>query len=254
MSLNAICLRYRASPHLSALCSYAMELGCCFFAGCLTTQQHASVSQGRICSDSFTCCHTEVEAANQTFYLTQSQYTDTGPTSPGADPITPGTWQGVPILKSLVSGMTRPGKKKTRRKRDSKPGSSALETDALTTRPTRRWRNRALLFSRVSAESRVWLGRPRWPGDKVSASRAGCLGIQPCFAPASGTSDLTGTLLATLPGEWCHRVNAGTGWPGVSIESPGEWIWSATLFSVWQHVYLREQIRPRDTLCTLLGC
>ena len=28
------------------------------------------------------------------FHLTQSQYTDTGPTSPRADPITPGTWQG----------------------------------------------------------------------------------------------------------------------------------------------------------------
>ena len=62
--------------------------------GCLTSQQHASVSQGRICSDNFTCCHTETEAADQTFYLTQSQYTDTGPTSPSADPITPGAWQG----------------------------------------------------------------------------------------------------------------------------------------------------------------
>ena len=40
------------------------------------------VSQGRICSDNLTCCHTEVEAADQTFYLTQSQYTDTGPNSP----------------------------------------------------------------------------------------------------------------------------------------------------------------------------
>ena len=28
------------------------------------------------------------------FHLTQSQYTDTGPTSPRADPVTPGTWQG----------------------------------------------------------------------------------------------------------------------------------------------------------------
>ena len=62
--------------------------------GCLTTQQQASVSQGRICSDNLTCCHTEVEVADQTFYLTQSQYTDTGPTSPSADPITPGAWQG----------------------------------------------------------------------------------------------------------------------------------------------------------------
>ena len=64
------------------------------FVGCLTSQQQASVSQGRICSDNFTCCHTETEAADQTFYLTQSQYTDTGPTSPSADPITPGAWQG----------------------------------------------------------------------------------------------------------------------------------------------------------------
>ena len=64
------------------------------FVGCLTSQQHASVSQGRICTDNFTCCHTEIEAADQTFHLTQSQYTDTGPTSPSADPITPGAWQG----------------------------------------------------------------------------------------------------------------------------------------------------------------
>ena len=35
--------------------------------GCLTSQQHASVSQGRICTDNFTCCHTEIEAADQTF-------------------------------------------------------------------------------------------------------------------------------------------------------------------------------------------
>ena len=62
--------------------------------GCLTSQQHASVSQGRICTDNFTCCHTEIEVADQTFYLTQSQYTDTGPTSPRADPISPGAWQG----------------------------------------------------------------------------------------------------------------------------------------------------------------
>ena len=71
------------------------------FVGCLTTQQHASVSQGRICSDKFTCCHTEIEVADQTFYLTQSQYTDTGPTSPSTEPIVPGA-TGVPILKSLV--------------------------------------------------------------------------------------------------------------------------------------------------------
>ena len=68
----------------------------CWLVGCLTSQQQAGVSQGRICSDNFTCCHTEIEVADQTFYLTQSQYTDTGPTTPSADPRTPGAWQGSP--------------------------------------------------------------------------------------------------------------------------------------------------------------
>ena len=65
------------------------------FVGCLTSQQQASVCQGRICTDNLRCCHTEIEVADQTFHLTQSQYTDTGPTSPSADPITPGAWQGI---------------------------------------------------------------------------------------------------------------------------------------------------------------
>ena len=65
-----------------------------FFVDCLASQQQAGVSQGRICSDNFTCSDTEIVVADQTFYLTQSQYTDTGPTSPSADPISPGAWQG----------------------------------------------------------------------------------------------------------------------------------------------------------------
>ena len=50
-----------------------MRLPCdrvCLLVGCLTSQLHAGVSQGRFCSDNFTCCHTETEVANQTFYLT----------------------------------------------------------------------------------------------------------------------------------------------------------------------------------------
>ena len=46
--------------------------------------------RGRICSDKFTSCHTEIQIADQTFYLTQSQCTDTGSTSPSDDSITPG--------------------------------------------------------------------------------------------------------------------------------------------------------------------
>ena len=59
------------------------------YVGCLTSQQHTSVSQGRICSDYFA----EIEVADQAFYLTQSQYTDAGPTSPSADPVTSGNSQ-----------------------------------------------------------------------------------------------------------------------------------------------------------------
>ena len=62
--------------------------------GCITSQQHAGVSQRRICSDNGTCFHTEMEAADLTFFLTKSQNIDTGPTSPRDDSITPGAWQG----------------------------------------------------------------------------------------------------------------------------------------------------------------
>ena len=102
----------------ATIISNAEEVG--WLVGCLTSQQHASVSQGRICSDNFTCCHTEIEVADPTFYLTQSQYTDTGPTSPSADPITPGAWQGSHWSANFeVTGMTRPRKN---------PGASGIRT------------------------------------------------------------------------------------------------------------------------------
>ena len=95
-----------ASPYVADLVSV-----CYLFVGCLTSQQHASVSQRRIYTDNCPCCHTEIEVADQTFYLTQSQYTDTGPTSPSADAITPGARQGSHWNANFqVTGMTRPGK------------------------------------------------------------------------------------------------------------------------------------------------
>ena len=105
----------------------------CLLVGCLTSQQHASVSQRRICSDNSTCCHTEIQVADQTFHLTQSQYTKSGQTRPSTDPMTPGAWQG-----SHWSANNLLVWEKSRRKQESNPGSSALEADALTTRPMRR--------------------------------------------------------------------------------------------------------------------
>ena len=104
-------LTFSLHQHGEELLGSVVNAFVCLLVGCLTSQQQASVSQGRICSDNLTCCHTEIEAADQTFYLTQSQYTDTGPTSPSADPITPVAWQGSHWSANFeVTGMTRPRK------------------------------------------------------------------------------------------------------------------------------------------------
>ena len=87
--------RVEQPTHFKFLHDLTGETGfVCLLVGCLSSQQHAIAPQGRICSDNCTCCHTEIEVADQTFYLTQSQYTDTGQTSLSADNIMPGAWQG----------------------------------------------------------------------------------------------------------------------------------------------------------------
>ena len=85
--------------------------GVCVLVGCLTSQQQAIVYLMYGSAQTiFTCCHTEIEVADPTFYLTQSQYTDTGPTSPSAGPITPGAWQGTHRSANVeVTDMARPG-------------------------------------------------------------------------------------------------------------------------------------------------
>ena len=63
-------------------------------AGWLLNVPATTVPQGPTCSDNCTCCHAETQVADQTSRLTQSQYTDTGPASPSADPTWPGGRQG----------------------------------------------------------------------------------------------------------------------------------------------------------------
>ena len=55
---------------------------------------NANLSAGQVCSDNGTCCHTQTEAADQTCYLTLSQYVDTKPASLNVDPMMPGAWKG----------------------------------------------------------------------------------------------------------------------------------------------------------------
>ena len=74
--------------------------------------------------------------ADPTFYLTQSQFTDTRPSSASTDPISPGAWQGSHWSANFeVTSMTQ--SRKILAQEESDPRSSALKMDALTTRPMR---------------------------------------------------------------------------------------------------------------------
>ena len=58
---------------------------------------------------------------------------------------------------------------------------------------------------------------PQWLNGKASALGAGGPRIEPQFSQSSHTIDFkSGTVVAALPGAWQYRVNAVTGWPGVS--------------------------------------
>ena len=54
------------------------------------TGEYVCVSRGWPCSYICTCCHAVIEAADQTFHLTQSQCPAHEPPSSNADPRTPG--------------------------------------------------------------------------------------------------------------------------------------------------------------------
>ena len=109
------------------------------FVGCFNIPATCSCISRQMCSDKFMCCNTEIEVADQTFYLTQPQYTDTGPTSPSTDPITPGPWQcshWMAILKSVWPDL----EKSSWCKGELNPRSFTLVADALTARWVKRFK------------------------------------------------------------------------------------------------------------------
>ena len=93
-TLLFIALEKLALPDIS----YYLSQGRCLIHICIVrkevTSKQPRKSQGRICLDNCTCCHTETQAADPTCYLIQSQSTDTGPTSSSADLATTGARQG----------------------------------------------------------------------------------------------------------------------------------------------------------------
>ena len=79
--------------------------------GCALTIVHAA-----------TPSHTKTEVADQTFYLTQSQHTDTGSTSPSTDPIRLGAWQGIAIGVPMLTHLYDPIRKNPGASRNLTPG------------------------------------------------------------------------------------------------------------------------------------
>ena len=149
--------------------------------GCLTSQQHASVSPERICSDNCTCCHTEIEVADPTLYLTQTRYTDTRPTRPSADPITQGAWQGSHWSAKLqVPAVTPAGNRSTARA-GIKLGPFAHDADG---------------------------SPPGQPGDQVVVTRLGWLMLPSWWPSGSGPASSAGDtgFIPALP----DRVVPGT--------------------------------------------
>ena len=75
-------------------------------------------------------------------------------------------------------------------------------------------------------------------------------GLHQDISGLSHASDFKiGFQVATLPGAWCYRVSAGTGWPGVSI------LWLGEVESLICNFYLSVAARkivcadhPWDTL------
>ena len=94
-----------ASPSLRLPLSLACLSLCLYLWICISVTDLQTI---------LTCCSTQIEVADQTFYLSQSQYTDTGLASPNTDSLTPGLRHSIHcltgvVVKASASGAEDPG-------------------------------------------------------------------------------------------------------------------------------------------------
>ena len=90
------CLSLSISPtyvQTRVIPSPAFRVGCCCWLVAYCPSNTLVYLRDGSAQTICTCCHNGIEVADQTFHFKQSQNTDTGPTSPSTDPITPGAWQ-----------------------------------------------------------------------------------------------------------------------------------------------------------------
>ena len=124
-----------SAPSLATLPHLALKT-LCLLVACLTSPNHSGCISGMDLLN-FTSCHTERKVANQTFYLTPTQYTDTRLTCPNTNPITPGVWQSSHWSTSFyVTGMIQSGRRSMVQV-GTEPRFATFQADAFTTRPMR---------------------------------------------------------------------------------------------------------------------
>ena len=87
-------------------CLFVKRMLLLLFIGCLISPQHSDCVSGKDLLR-----HTETKLTDQTVYLTQSHYPNTGPTNPSTVPIIQGDWQGSHQirLKSLYDSTAHTG-------------------------------------------------------------------------------------------------------------------------------------------------
>ena len=83
--------------------------------------------------------HTEIEAADQTYYLTQSRHTDTGPTSPSTAPVASGAWKGIVTGLPILSYWHNSTRKNPHDESGIRTQVCRSRGGHLATTPTRRW-------------------------------------------------------------------------------------------------------------------
>ena len=192
--------------------------------GCLTSCLQAGVSPGRICSI-YELPH--LEAA----------YFSHRPTSPSADPVTPGTWRVATGVDLPVGHWFDSAWGKVHAESRNQTLACCSRAGRLTTGPTRQ---------------SVHAGPLRWPSGQGVRLESGRYRVRIPFAPGffSGsrhTSDLKiGTPVATLLGAWHYGVSARTGRPGVSV------LWLGEMDSWVCNFYI--SVAARTIVLTLACC
>ena len=150
--------------------------------------------------DICTCCHTETEAADQICHITQSDCTDTGPTSPSNVSIIPGVRKNSHFRTAFLSERYD----STRKSGGPIPGSPALEADILPQGSRscclcKKWLQYSFIKRQYTAVSWVTITLPittlSWTqasSAEYTRSPAAGLGLASFFSHGNGSGSLDG--------------------------------------------------------------